>query len=185
MKLTNFSQLLKSPERLSRLRTDLAASSEISGSPFLDALVKETGRHYSGNLDVRWARQGKTLRNSNVTIPAGTIVSISPYLTHHDPETWKNADSYYPERWVEQPGLVQKLNDGTQLRYIPFGAGSHRCPGEKMATVLSKTVIATTVQNAKISWGAAGSTQDTTTLDFSKVGSPWLKGDVHVAIRGC
>jgi sterol 14-demethylase len=149
----------------------------------LDALVKETGRHYSGNLDVRWARKDKTLRNSDVTIAAGAIVSISPYLTHHDPETWTNPDSYYPERWIEQPGLVQELNDGTQLRYIPFGAGSHRCPGEKMATMLAKTVVATMVQNAELEWGTGGAAQDTTSLDFSKVGSPWLKGDVHVVVK--
>ncbi|KAJ3499816.1 hypothetical protein NLG97_g23 [Lecanicillium saksenae] len=149
-------ELLKSPERLNQLRMELATSTGITESPFLDALVKETGRHYSGNLDVRWARKGKALRDGNIVIPAGTIVSISPYLTHHDPETWTKADSYYPERWIEQPGLAQKLNDGTQLRYIPFGAGSHRCPGEKMATVLTKTIVATTAQNARLGWGRGG-----------------------------
>ncbi|KAH8435086.1 uncharacterized protein LDX57_012715 [Aspergillus melleus] len=178
-------ELLKSPQRLQTLREELASNPNVEQCTFLDALVKETGRHYSGNTDVRWARQPKTLRNvpDAITIPAGTVVSISPYLTHHDPEVWSNPSIYYPERWVEQPDLVKKLNDGTQLRYIPFGGGSHRCPGEKMATMISKLVVSTVVQHCELDFGGEGKSQDTTTLDFSKVGSPWLKGDVHVRIQ--
>jgi sterol 14-demethylase len=110
------------------------------------------------------------------------VVSISPYLTHHDPEVWAHADTYRPERWIEQPDLAQKMNDGTQLRYIPFGGGRHRCPGEKMATLLSKTVVSAIVQQCDLRWGAGGELQDTAALDFSKVGSPWLKGDVQVCL---
>ncbi|KAA8649455.1 hypothetical protein EYZ11_007762 [Aspergillus tanneri] len=178
-------ELLKSPDRLRTLRQELAVNPRVEQSAFLDALVKETGRHYSGNSDVRWARQSKTLRNVSdaVTIPAGTVVSISPYLTHHDPEVWTNPESYTPERWMEQPDLARKMNDGTQLRYIPFGGGSHRCPGEKMAVMISKLVVSTVVQQCELHWGEGGESQDTATLDFSKVGSPWLKGDVQVNIR--
>jgi sterol 14-demethylase len=52
-----------------------------------------------------------------------------------------------------------------------------------MATMLAKTVVATMVQNAELEWGTGGAAQDTTSLDFSKVGSPWLKGDVHVVVK--
>ncbi|KAL2869031.1 cytochrome P450 [Aspergillus lucknowensis] len=178
-------ELLKSPERLQRLRDDLATTS-LEKSPFLDALVKETGRHYSGNSDVRWARKPKTLRTdvasipSEITIPKGTIVSISPYLTHHDPTAWETPDTYLPERWLDNADLAKKMNEGGQLRYIPFGAGSHRCPGEKMAILVSKTVVSTIVNRCEIAWGEGSSAEMLGGLDFSKVGSPWLKGDVQV-----
>ncbi|OJJ06309.1 hypothetical protein ASPVEDRAFT_45703 [Aspergillus versicolor CBS 583.65] len=179
-------ELLKSPALLQLLREDLATHSPDQSS-FLDALIKETGRHYSGNSDVRWARKPKTLRTdvasmagTEITIPEGTIVSISPYLTHHDPAAWERPDEYLPERWLQDTNLAKKLNDGGQLRYIPFGAGSHRCPGEKMAILISKTVVSSIVKNCEISWGEGSSEQTLGGLDFSKVGSPWLKGDVQV-----
>ncbi|GAB1212186.1 hypothetical protein ATERTT37_001316 [Aspergillus terreus] len=182
-------ELLRSPHRLQRLREELATHA-LEQSPFLDALVKETGRHYSGNSDVRWTRKPKTLRTevasvpgTPITIPEGTIVSISPYLTHHDPATWDNADTYLPERWLADPDLAKKMNEGGQLRYIPFGAGSHRCPGEKMAILIAKIAVARIVQSCDLAWGEGSSENTLGGLDFSKVGSPWLKGDVQVRFQ--
>lgn len=120
------------------------------------------------------------MAGTEITIPEGSIVSISPYLTHHDPATWERPDEYLPERWLQDTNLAKKLNDGGQLRYIPFGAGSHRCPGEKMAILISKTVVSSIVSNCEISWGEGSSEGTLGGLDFSKVGSPWLKGDVQV-----
>lgn len=118
-----------------------------------------------------------------ITIPEGTIVSISPYLTHHDPATWDNADTYLPERWLADPDLAKKMNEGGQLRYIPFGAGSHRCPGEKMAILIAKIAVARIVQSCDLAWGEGSSENTLGGLDFSKVGSPWLKGDVQVRFQ--
>lgn len=120
------------------------------------------------------------MSGTEITIPEGTIVSISPYLTHHDPAAWERPDEYLPERWLADANLAKKMNDSGQLRYIPFGAGSHRCPGEKMAILISKTVVSSIVSNCGISWGEGSSEQTLGGLDFSKVGSPWLKGDVQV-----
>ena len=139
--------------------------------------MKETGRHYSGVSMLRRVRREKS--DAGLSIPKGSIVSISPYLTHHDPETWDRPDEWYPERWINDEYLLRRLND-QQIRYMPFGAGSHKCPGEKMAILIASRVIATIVRKTEINWGQAGSEQVTIDLDFSKIGSPWLKGDAMV-----
>ena len=65
---------------------------------------------------------------------------------------------------------------------MPFGAGVHRCPGEKLAGIIAATVVGTLVQKYDISWGKKGEAE-MTDLDFSKIGSPWLKRDASVVIR--
>ena len=131
---------------------------------------------------LRLSRQTIDLPAANMTIPHGSVVSISSYLTHHDPAVYSNADQWRPERWLEEPDLAKRVNSEGRLAYMPFGAGVHRCPGEKLAGLIAATVVGTLVQKYDISWGKKGEAE-MTDLDFSKIGSPWLKGDASVAIR--
>lgn len=138
---------------------------------------------------MRLARQPKTLTNTStkkpITVPAGVMVSISPYLTHHDPATWESPDEYLPERWLKEPDLAKKVNSGGHVRYVPFGAGSHRCPGERMALMMMKTIVAKVVTQCDISWPEGGGNQDLTltNLDFGKIGSPWSKEEIRVTVK--
>ena len=116
-----------------------------------------------------------------MTVPQGSVVSISPYLTHHDPANYTDADSWIPERWLHEPDLARRLNSGDQLAYIPFGAGAHRCPGEKLAGIIASTVVAVATQRYEIMWDKPR--PDLTDLAFSRIGSPWLKGDASVSVR--
>ena len=130
---------------------------------------------------LRLARQSIGLPATNVTIPHGSVVSISPYLTHHDPTIYPNADQWYPERWLEEPDLAKRINTAGRVAYMPFGAGVHRCPGEKLAGIIAATIVGTLAQDYDITWGSKGK-EEITGLDFSKIGSPWLKGDASVTI---
>ncbi|KAI4168695.1 MAG: hypothetical protein LQ343_006199 [Gyalolechia ehrenbergii] len=174
-------ELLKSPERLDSLRRELCQGSDYRSSPYLQACLKETVRRYSGISMFRHARQSTVLPGTNITVPKGSVVSISGYLTHRDPNIYPDADEWTPERWVKKPDLARRLNSGDQLAYIPFGAGAHRCPGEKMAGLIGSAVIGTFAQDYDVEWGKVKA--DLTKLDFSKVGSPWLKGDTRVSIK--
>ncbi|EFQ97312.1 hypothetical protein MGYG_00353 [Nannizzia gypsea CBS 118893] len=180
-------ELLRNPQYLERLRKELAANPNPEESEFMGALMKETVRHYVAFNDLRFTRQPKTLTNADskkpITIPAGTMVSISPYITHHDPSIWANPNEYLPERWIDEPNLQKKMNEGNNIRYLPFGAGSHRCPGEKMALMMMRTIVAKIVMTCDMDWPAGQANQNTTDLDFAKIGSPWLKGDIRVKIQ--
>ncbi|KAL9604066.1 MAG: hypothetical protein Q9179_001989 [Wetmoreana sp. 5 TL-2023] len=174
-------ELLKSPDRINLLRQEQSHASTIQSSQYLQACLKETGRRYSGISMLRLARQPTALPATDITVPQGSVVSISPYLTHQDPNIYSNADQWSPERWLDEPNLAQRLNSGSQLAYIPFGAGAHRCPGEKLAGLIASTVVRTLAGNYDVAWG--NSKADMTKLDFSKIGSPWLKGDATVSIK--
>lgn len=116
-------------------------------------------------------------------VPQGSVVSISPFLTHRDPGIYTRADEWHPERWLQDQDLPKRLNSAGQLAYVPFGAGVHRCPGEKLAGIIATTVLGILVQDYELDWGKPREEQDLTRLDFSKVGSPWLKGDALVTVK--
>ena len=130
---------------------------------------------------LRLARQQSTLPSSEVTISEGSVVSISPYLTHRDPAIYPKAEQWYPERWLKEPDLAKRVNSEGKLAYMPFGAGVHRCPGEKLAGIVASTVLGTLVQEYNVQ-SQHGNDTKMEALDFSKIGSPWLKGDASIAI---
>src|SRR5271166_6859508 len=59
-----------------------------------------------------------------VRIPAGTVVSISPYVLHRRPNLWTNPDAFDPSRF-----LRANRDRIDRFAYIPFGAGPRVCIG--------------------------------------------------------
>ena len=69
-----------------------------------------------------------------VPIPAGTVVSISPYVLHRRRGLWADPDAFDPGRFL--PGARERID---RFAYIPFGAGPRVCIG--MSFALQEGVI--------------------------------------------
>ena len=67
-------------------------------------------------------------------IAAGSIVLISPYLTHRVPTAWKNPEAFDPDRFLA-PGTIDPF------AYIPFGGGPHVCIGREFATLEAQLIL--------------------------------------------
>jgi cytochrome P450 len=67
-----------------------------------------------------------------VPIPAGSIVVISPYLTHRLPELWKDPAVFDPER----------LAPDHPLAHLAFGDGRHQCLGQAFFQIEATLIIA-------------------------------------------
>lgn len=68
-------------------------------------------------------------------VPAGTVLMISPHVTHRLPELWPEPERFEPERF--EPG---KLTDLHKCAYVPFVTGPRVCIGNNFA--LLEIVIA-------------------------------------------
>ena len=71
---------------------------------------------------------------AGTAIPAGTIVTVSPYLLHRHRTLWQNPDRYDPGRFLGENR--EKID---RWAYIPFGAGPRVCIG--MAFALQEAII--------------------------------------------
>ena len=72
------------------------------------------------------------------SIPAGSVVTISPYVTHRNPQLWKEPLRFEPERFA--PDRV-KTRHG--FAYLPFGGGPRICIGRGFAMAEACLVLAT------------------------------------------
>ncbi len=67
-------------------------------------------------------------------IPAGTVVTVSPYVLHRHRRLWSDPDAFDPSRFL--PENRERID---RYAYLPFGAGSRVCIG--MSFALQEAVI--------------------------------------------
>ncbi|MEJ2208818.1 MAG: cytochrome P450 [Anaerolineae bacterium] len=70
-------------------------------------------------------------------VPAGSIVTICPYVTHRHPEFWARPGDFYPEHF--EPQAVEAR---PRYAYYPFGAGPRVCLGKHFALLEAALVLA-------------------------------------------
>jgi cytochrome P450 len=71
---------------------------------------------------------------AGVHIPAGAVISVSPYVLHRRRGLWDNPDAFDPSRFLgERRDLIDRF------AYIPFGAGPRVCIG--MAFAMQEGII--------------------------------------------
>lgn len=91
-----------------------------------------------------WVITRRTLSEFTVegfTIPANSLVIVSPWLVHRNQKAWEQPLQFLPERF----------ETGTpQLGYIPFGAGARLCIGRDMAVLEGSMILAQLAQHWNI-----------------------------------
>lgn len=139
------------PEIEGRLRGEIDANAgteapDVDEWPYLDAVVSETLRLHSpagfagrnAEVDVEFAGH---------TIPAGSLVVYSQYVTHRLSDHWPDPRRFSPERWL---GEGNQRVEPEPYTFVPFGGGYRRCIGFAMATVEAKILIARTLTTRQL-----------------------------------
>ncbi|MDJ1130753.1 cytochrome P450 [Streptomyces iconiensis] len=73
------------------------------------------------------------LEVGGVPFESGTVLSVSPYLLHHDADRWPRPDAFEPERW-ERPDRCGPC--------LPFSTGPFTCAGAAVAHSLATEAVA-------------------------------------------
>jgi cytochrome P450 len=78
-------------------------------------------------------------------VPKGSLITISPYVLHHDPRFFSDPERFDPERfgraWEERI---------PRYAYLPFGSGPRVCIGNGFAMEM-RLILATVAQHYKLS----------------------------------
>lgn len=77
-------------------------------------------------------------------IPAGTMIFITPYVTHHDSNYWHDPETFDPERFTPE-----NISSRSKDIYYPFGAGAHICIGNNLAMMEMQLTLAMIYQRFK------------------------------------
>lgn len=73
------------------------------------------------------------------TVPARSILMMSPYVVHRDRRWFAEPDQFNPSRWTSS-------EDRPKFSYFPFGGGTRVCIGERFAWMEGILLLATVAQ---------------------------------------
>ena len=104
---------------------------------------------------------------SGCYIPPHSMVTLSPYVTHHLPAWWPNPDGFDPYRFaqdslddqsegvpVSKEGQLVKETSFAERRpryaYFPFGGGPRQCIGNNFAMMEAQVIVTTVLQSCRL-----------------------------------
>lgn len=110
--------------------------------PRIDAVIAESLRL----RPPAWALSREPLHDvvlGGHTIPAHTIVVVSPWALHHDPRSWgADVAQFRPDRFIE---LTPPKG-----AYVPFGLGGRKCIGSRFAEMEARLLLARWAQAVQL-----------------------------------
>ena len=114
---------------------------DLSRLTYAPKVIQETLRLYpAAYLFAREAVGDQLL--DGYQIPAGTMIFITPYVTHRDATIWTDPERFDPERFnpeqiAQRPAHV----------YFPFGEGPHVCIGNNFAMTEMQLILTMALQH--------------------------------------
>jgi cytochrome P450 len=79
------------------------------------------------------------------TIPAQSVVLMSPYVVHRDARWFSDPERFDPERWTPEEAAKRP-----KFSYFPFGGGARVCIGERFAWMEGVLVLAAIAQRWRL-----------------------------------
>ncbi|MEE2637793.1 MAG: cytochrome P450 [Acidobacteriota bacterium] len=110
---------------------------------YVEQVVKESMRLYPP----AWAISRCAISDDvvgGVRVPAGSIVLLSPYVTHRHPAFWERPEVFDPDRFASDHSARPPF------AYFPFGGGPRQCIGNTFAMIELVLVVTTIAQRCRI-----------------------------------
>jgi cytochrome P450 len=172
--------LLSRPEVYGKIRQEVTevAGDDVLTHAHLEAMdyvgwtIREILRLYTpGVLTGRTAVED--FEFAGHTVPKGTKVLYSQYVTHRMPSLWPDPLAFRPERWDKSaPGYQEPA----PYSWVPFGGGYRHCIGFTFAELELRALIAELARSTELS--LAGDP-----VQPIGVATMWPKGGVPVRVR--
>ncbi|MEH2349583.1 MAG: cytochrome P450 [Nostoc sp.] len=103
--------------------------------PYLSAVCNESLRIYPTQVITFPRLVESPIEVMGYKLDPGTVVRGCIYLTHQREDLYPQPKQFRPERFLEK--------EYSPYEFLPFGGGARRCPGELLALVEMKLVLAT------------------------------------------
>jgi cytochrome P450 len=123
----------------------LPSAADIGQLPYTNMIVREAMRLYPP----AWVISRRAAENVEVggyTLPAGSNIVVSPWVTHRDERFFPNPNEFRPERWS-----AGQENALPKFAYFPFGGGPRMCIGNNFALMEAAVLLAAVAQRFRVS----------------------------------
>lgn len=141
--------LARHPEVERKLHEELArvlggrtpAAEDLRSLPYTKMVFDEVLRLYPP----AWALLRQAAVEDDICghrMPAGSLLVLSPYVTHRHPEFWDEPEKFDPARFTSERAAARP-----KFAYFPFGGGSRQCIGSNFALMEAQLVLATAAQH--------------------------------------
>ncbi|MEH1885623.1 cytochrome P450 [Nostoc sp.] len=107
-------------------------------------VVQEAMRLYPG----AWVYARNNLADDSIGgyhIPGGSMLLLSPFVTHRLPAFWDNPEGFDPERFTPERSV-----DRPRYAYFPFGGGQRQCLGDIFALTEIQLIVAMVCQRFRL-----------------------------------
>ena len=84
-------------------------------------------------------------------VAPGTVVTLSPYLTHHSKEVWPEPERFDPDRFTAERSAARP-----RFAYFPFAGGPRQCIGSEFALTETTLVVATILRRYRLELASQG-----------------------------
>lgn len=117
---------------------------DLSALPYTRMVLSETLRLYPPIYTIAREALGP-FEVGGYTVPAGTLVLVSPYVIQRDPRYFATPERFDPTRWDPAAGFRPPRG-----AYFPFGSGPRGCIGQAYAMQEASLVMATMAQHWRL-----------------------------------
>lgn len=152
-------------QQLPKLDDSTPTTSDLARLTYLEMTINETLRYVSevpviGRMALSDLNVGNTVVHQNDRI----ALLLSP--NHMDPLLFPQPDTFDPELHFSEAAVAKRH----KFAFCPFGSGPKHCPGQYLAMLELKTVLAYALDN--FSFALDGTTVKTVRLSYATVQSP-------------
>lgn len=146
-------------EQINNLGADLPPLQykDMDKLPLHHNVIKETLRiHSSIHTLMRKVKNPMPVPGTEFVVPPSHTLLSSPGVTARDERYFRDPLRWDPHRWESRVEVEDSsdtvdygygaVSKGTRSPYLPFGAGRHRCIGEKFAYLNLEVIVATLVR---------------------------------------
>eukprot|EP00262_Sarcandra_glabra_P003301 TRINITY_DN13961_c1_g2_i3.p1 TRINITY_DN13961_c1_g2~~TRINITY_DN13961_c1_g2_i3.p1 ORF type:complete len:194 (-),score=20.74 TRINITY_DN13961_c1_g2_i3:170-751(-) len=143
------SLLLNHPESLIKARAQidchvghdrLLDESDLPNLPYLTGIVNETLRLYPVVPFLVPHESSDECTVGGYTVPSGTMLLVNTWAIQRDPKLWVEPTRFMPERFEGVEGEKEGF------KFLPFGCGRRKCPGEGMALRIMGLALGALIQ---------------------------------------